>query len=214
MARARGRLCSSLAHVREACSQLPCHALLAAGGPFPLVFAACASSGARAAIVGKNLPPCRAIRGTAVRFSPLERLRGDRSSVPHEKKQAGHQRNASELLAGSSAPATLPSRALVQQSKGPSVASGAGGQRGRTRLGAGGLAVRGETSALRCPCHLRETFLNLTCSCSSGPFRTPVTNAHLALSSSPLSLTAPLPRSPLPLSLFSLSVKSGLPWVK
>lgn len=28
MARARGRLCSSLAHVREACSQLPCHALL------------------------------------------------------------------------------------------------------------------------------------------------------------------------------------------
>lgn len=116
------------------------------GGPFPLVFAACASAGARAANVGKNLPPCRAIRGTAVRFSPLERLRGDRSSVPHEKKQAGHQRNTSELLAGSSALATLPSPALVQQSKGPSVASGAGGQRGRTWLGvrcSGGVGSTG-----------------------------------------------------------------------
>lgn len=106
------------------------------GGPFPLVFAACASAGAQAANVGKNLPPCRAIGGTALCFSPLERLRGDRSSVPHgKKKQVGHQRNTSELLAGSSAPATLPYQALEQQSKGPSVASGAGGQRGRTWLG-------------------------------------------------------------------------------
>lgn len=49
----------------------------------------------------------------------------------------------------------------------------------------GGSAARGEMLVLHCQCHHREMFLNITCSYSSGPFCTPVTNAHLALSSSP-----------------------------
>lgn len=77
--------------------------------------------------------------------------------------------------------------------------------------------VRGRCSGRQCDGWMRclpqkDAFelCNLTCNCSSQLFCTPVTNVHLALSSSSPSLLLPS----LALCPFLRALKSGLPWVK